>query len=57
MSDEDLAKEITKFLTNYWPKKQTKDIYKEQLDAGNNNLLQRINLIKKGIGVAKTLGL
>jgi hypothetical protein len=52
-----LANEITKFLTNNWPNISTKDIFTEQLNSNNQNLIERINLVKKGIQVAISLSL
>jgi hypothetical protein len=57
LNEDELANEITKFLTNNWPNISTKDIFTEQLNSNNQNLIERINLVKKGIQVAISLSL
>ena len=54
-TEDQMAENIAKFITNQWPKVKTTDVFTSQKET--DAIKNRINTIKEGISKAKTLGL
>ena len=54
-TEDQIAEDIAKFITNSWPNKKTTDVFANQKET--DTIKNRIQTIKMGISKAKTLGM